>query len=164
MAKTAFISYASEDETVAGTICSYLERNAVSCWIAPRDVRPGSEYASEIIDGIKSSAVFVLVLSEHANTSAFVKREVLAPIAHSCVGVGLEICVDSELIEIFGNLGMKSSLSRYSDLESGLIFASGNSELAIHLIDQRQSLQIAGYGHGARAGMRSIPDERPLDQ
>ena len=76
MAKTAFISYASEDETVAGTICSYLERNAVSCWIAPRDVRPGSEYASEIIDGIKSSAVFVLVLSEHANTSEFVKREV----------------------------------------------------------------------------------------
>jgi hypothetical protein len=76
MAKTAFISYASEDETVAGTICSYLERNSVSCWIAPRDVRPGSEYASEIIDGIKSSAVFVLVLSEHANTSAFVKREV----------------------------------------------------------------------------------------
>ena len=76
MAKTAFISYASEDEAVAGTICSYLERNAVSCWIAPRDVRPGSEYASEIIDGIKSSAVFVLVLSEHANTSEFVKREV----------------------------------------------------------------------------------------
>jgi hypothetical protein len=76
MAKTAFISYASEDETVAETICAYLERNGVSCWIAPRDVRPGSEYASEIIDGIKSSAVFVLVLSEHANTSEFVKREV----------------------------------------------------------------------------------------
>ena len=76
MAKTAFISYASEDETVANTICAYLERNAVSCWIAPRDVRPGSEYASEIIDGIKTSSVFVLVLSEHANTSEFVKREV----------------------------------------------------------------------------------------
>ena len=76
MAKTAFISYASEDETVANTICAYLERNAVSCWIAPRDVRPGAEYASEIIDGIKTSAVFVLVLSEHANTSEFVKREV----------------------------------------------------------------------------------------
>ena len=76
MAKTAFISYASEDEAVANTICAYLERNAVSCWIAPRDVRPGAEYASEIIDGIKTSAVFVLVLSEHANTSEFVKREV----------------------------------------------------------------------------------------
>jgi hypothetical protein len=76
MAHTAFISHASEDEDVANTICAYLERNAVSCWIAPRDVRPGSDYGSEIIDGIKSSSVFVLVLSEHANTSEFVKREV----------------------------------------------------------------------------------------
>jgi hypothetical protein len=76
VAKTAFISYASEDESVAGTISEYLERTGVSCWIAPRDVRPGADYGSEIIDGIESSSVLVLVLSEHANTSEFVKREV----------------------------------------------------------------------------------------
>jgi TIR domain/LCCL domain len=75
-AKTAFISYASDDDVVAHTISAYLEKNAVSCWIAPRDVRPGADYASEIIDGIETSAVFVLVLSEHANASEFVKREV----------------------------------------------------------------------------------------
>ncbi len=76
MAKTAFISYASEDESVARTISEYLERTGVSCWIAPRDVRPGADYGSEIIDGIESSGVLVLVLSEHANSSEFVKREV----------------------------------------------------------------------------------------
>jgi hypothetical protein len=76
VAKTAFISYASEDESVARTISEYLERTGVSCWIAPRDVRPGADYASEIIDGIESSGVLVLVLSEHANSSEFVKREV----------------------------------------------------------------------------------------
>jgi hypothetical protein len=76
MAKTAFISYASEDEAVATTISAFLERNGVSCWIAPRDVRPGADYATEIIDGIETSAVFVLALSEHANDSLFVKREV----------------------------------------------------------------------------------------
>jgi hypothetical protein len=76
MAKTAFISYASEDEPTAAKISAYLERNGVSCWIAPRDVRPGSDYGSEIIDGIETSAVLVLVLSEHANSSTFVKREV----------------------------------------------------------------------------------------
>lgn len=76
IAKTAFISHASEDEAVAHTISGYLERNGVSCWIAPRDVRLGADYASEIIDGIEASAVFVLVLSEHANASTFVKREV----------------------------------------------------------------------------------------
>jgi TIR domain/LCCL domain len=76
MAKTAFISYASEDEPTATKISAYLERNRVSCWIAPRDVRPGADYGSEIIDGIETSAVLVLVLSEHANSSEFVKREV----------------------------------------------------------------------------------------
>ncbi len=76
MAKTAFISYASEDESVARTISDYLERTGVSCWIAPRDVRLGADYGSEIIDGIETSGVMVLVLSEHANSSEFVKREV----------------------------------------------------------------------------------------
>jgi TIR domain/LCCL domain len=76
MAKTAFISYASEDESVAGTISEYLEQSGVSCWIASRDVRPGADYGSEIIDGIETSTALVLVLSEHANSSEFVKREV----------------------------------------------------------------------------------------
>ena len=76
MAKTAFISYASEDESVAGTISAYLEQSGVSCWIASRDVRPGADYGAEIIDAIEASASLVLVLSEHANSSEFVKREV----------------------------------------------------------------------------------------
>jgi hypothetical protein len=76
MAKVAFISHASEDAAIAATITDYLENNGVSCWIAPRDLTPGREYSSEIVDGIESSAVFVLVLSENANESIFVKREV----------------------------------------------------------------------------------------
>ena len=76
MVKTAFISHASPDEAIARSVTAHLERQAVRCWIAPRDVRPGADYGSEIIDGIASSAVFVLVLSAHANASRFVKREV----------------------------------------------------------------------------------------
>jgi hypothetical protein len=76
MAKTVFISYASEDESVAGTISKYLEQSGVSCWIASRDVHPGADYGAEIIDAIETSASLVLVLSEHANSSEFVKREV----------------------------------------------------------------------------------------
>ena len=76
MAKVAFISHASEDEAIATTITDYLESSGVSCWVAPRDVNPGRDYSSEIVEAIESSAVFVLVLSEHANESIFVKREV----------------------------------------------------------------------------------------
>ena len=76
MARVAFISHASEDAAIAATITEYLESNGVSCWVAPRDVMPGREYSAEIVDGIESSAVFVLVLSENANDSIYVKREV----------------------------------------------------------------------------------------
>jgi hypothetical protein len=76
MAKVAFVSHASEDAAIAASIADYLERDGVSCWIAPRDVTPGSDYGAEIVHGIESSAVLVLVLSEHANESIFVKREV----------------------------------------------------------------------------------------
>ena len=76
MARSAFISYASEDETVATTISQYLERNGVPCWIASRDVRPGADYGSEIISGIEICRALVLVFSGHANASEFVKREV----------------------------------------------------------------------------------------
>jgi hypothetical protein len=76
MLKDAFISHAAEDATLADAITGHLEHDGLACWIAPRDVRPGCEYASEIIDGIESCAVFVLVLSAAANLSPFVKREV----------------------------------------------------------------------------------------
>lgn len=76
MGRTAFISHASEDADTAREACAALEAAGVSCWIAPRDVRPGHDYASEILDGISGSRVFVLLLSGEANDSGFVRREV----------------------------------------------------------------------------------------
>jgi hypothetical protein len=73
---SAFISYASDDREKAEGICTNLEAQGFVCWIAPRDVRAGREYADEIIRGLERSAAVVLVLSEAANTSVFVRREV----------------------------------------------------------------------------------------
>src|SRR5688572_21196049 len=73
---SAFISFASEDREKAEAICASLERRGFVCWIAPRDVRSGREYADEIIGGIERSACVVLVLSEAANASVFVDREI----------------------------------------------------------------------------------------
>jgi TIR domain len=71
-----FISYAAEDKTVADAICAVLERRNVRCWIAPRDVAAGSDYASAIVDAIREAKVLVLVFSSHANDSPHVRREV----------------------------------------------------------------------------------------
>ncbi len=76
MAHDVFISYSSLDTTAGETVCSILEQNGISCWIAPRDITPGLDFAEAIIDGIKSSRLFILVYSSNSNNSKQVIREV----------------------------------------------------------------------------------------
>jgi len=76
MASDVFISYSSIDKTAADTVCSVLERNGISCWMAPRNITPGLNFAEAIIDGIKSSKVFILVYSSNSSNSKQVIREV----------------------------------------------------------------------------------------
>lgn len=71
-----FLSHSSKDADVALRICEQLEKNGTKCFIAPRDIRPGKEYAEEIINGIDESAAVVLLMSEAANRSPHVLREV----------------------------------------------------------------------------------------
>lgn len=72
-----FISHASADANLANDLLDRLEgRAGQSCWIAPRNVRSGYDYRSEILEGIKSCGHFVVLLSEHSNASAHVLREV----------------------------------------------------------------------------------------
>jgi hypothetical protein len=71
-----FVSYASPDRDLAFRIADFLERDGITCWIAPRDVPPGVEYGAAILDGIENCRALVLVLSEHSNDSQFVRKEV----------------------------------------------------------------------------------------
>jgi TIR domain len=71
----AFVSYASQDAAVSNAVVENLEQHGIRCWIAPRDVTPGSQYADEIARAINGTKVFVLVLSEHAVASRNVGRE-----------------------------------------------------------------------------------------
>jgi cytochrome c-type biogenesis protein CcmH/NrfG len=70
-----FISYSSRDKAVADATCAYLESRGIRCWIAPRDVLPGSNYPRAIVEGIDGSRVMVLVFSSHSNSSPHVVRE-----------------------------------------------------------------------------------------
>ena len=53
MAHDVFISYSSQDKPSADAICATLESKQVRCWIAPRDVLPGVDYAEALIEAIK---------------------------------------------------------------------------------------------------------------
>lgn len=71
-----FISHSSENAELAKELCGKLENNGFPCFLAPRDIRSGFEYAEEIINGIDSSDVMVLLLSEASNSSPHVLREI----------------------------------------------------------------------------------------
>ena len=100
---SAFVSYASENGEKAEAICASLESRGLVCWMAPRDVRAGREYADEIILGLERSAAVVLVLSEAANTSVFVLREIERAVAKdiNVVPVRIEEVTPSPGLELF---------------------------------------------------------------
>lgn len=70
-----FISYSSQNKVAAQAICHTLEENGIKCWMAPRDIPPGSEYGDLIDLAIKSAKVFVVLFSKQAATSLWVKGE-----------------------------------------------------------------------------------------
>lgn len=76
MKKLIFISHSSANAEIAKKLCEYLEEREKKCFIAPRDIRLGHEYAEEILGGIDNSYAMVLMLSKESNISPHVLREV----------------------------------------------------------------------------------------
>ena len=70
-----FISYSTKNAKAAQAICHILEQHEIRCWMAPRDISPGTDYGDVIDDAIKSCKVVVVVFSETAATSQWVKGE-----------------------------------------------------------------------------------------
>ena len=73
--KEIFISYSTMDIVAAETVRDVLETNGLSCWMAPRDIPGGSNYTKEIPIAIRNCTVFVLILSQNAQNSHWVLKE-----------------------------------------------------------------------------------------
>lgn len=72
----AFISYSHKDKITADAVCAGLESAGIRCWIAPRNIAPGTEWGEGIINGIERCRVMVLIFSANANRSPQIRREV----------------------------------------------------------------------------------------
>lgn len=81
-----FISYSHKDAQIAVAVQSLLEQNGIRCWIDFRDATPGVEYAGSIVRAIKTSCVFILVLSQNSSASTHVLNEI-----NSAVNAGITI-------------------------------------------------------------------------
>ncbi len=73
----AFISYASKDKPTADAVCAALEDAQIRCWIAPRDILPGSDWSASIIDALDHCRVMILIFSGNANDSQQIRNEVV---------------------------------------------------------------------------------------
>lgn len=70
-----FISYSSKNDIAAKFCCDALERAGHRCWIAPRDIPPGSVYADAIVARLRDCGMVLLVFSEDSNSSSHVRKE-----------------------------------------------------------------------------------------
>jgi hypothetical protein len=71
-----FISYPNQDKKAADAACAALEADGIRCWIAPRDVAPGADWAAAIIDALDRCRVMLLIFSSNTNESRQIYREV----------------------------------------------------------------------------------------
>lgn len=78
-----FISHSSHDSATAAHICDFLEKQGKKCFLAPRDITPGKEYAGELLNGIDQSEAMLLIMSGYANQSPHVLREVERAVSKS---------------------------------------------------------------------------------
>ena len=76
MAHDVFISHSQADKPAADAACAALEARGIRCWIAPRDIEPGQDWAASIVRAIRGSKIMLLVFSRDANQSIQVQREV----------------------------------------------------------------------------------------
>jgi len=76
MAFDVFLSYAHEDKPVADAACAVIEKAGIRCWIAPRDIAPGADYATALMEALDHCNALVLIFSGRANESPHIRREV----------------------------------------------------------------------------------------
>ena len=103
MPHDVFISYSTKDKKAADAVCAVCERNKIRCWIAPRDIIPGTGWGSSIINAIQSSKVMILVFSGNSNTSPQIEREVERAISKGIpvIPVRIEDVQPSDSLEYF---------------------------------------------------------------
>jgi hypothetical protein len=76
MAHDVFISYPHQNKATADAACAKLEAQGIRCWIAPRDIAPGGDWAEAIVEAIEQCRAMVLIFSSSCNGSKQIHREV----------------------------------------------------------------------------------------
>lgn len=70
-----FISYSSKDKQIADAVKHGLHSAGIRCWMAPDDIQPGRDWASDVTDAIEACPVMALIWTKASMSSAEVPKE-----------------------------------------------------------------------------------------
>ena len=91
MSADIFISFASQDQKVAMTLCSALESRGFRCWISARDILPGENFQSAIVRAIRHAKIMLLVFTANSNNSDEMNKELALASQSKLIVVPLRI-------------------------------------------------------------------------
>ncbi len=77
-----FISYSSKDREDAEALQNILKNSGIKTWMAPEDIPAGATYSAAIIEAIRECSCVLLLLTENAQGSRWVPKEVERAISY----------------------------------------------------------------------------------
>ena len=105
MERDVFISYSHKDKAISDAVCHTLESKKMKCWMAPRDIKPGADWAETISKAIPKCKLLLLVFSSNSNISKQVLREVKLAVDNNL------IIIPARIEDINPSAGMSYYLS-----------------------------------------------------
>lgn len=159
MDKKVFISHSQKDKIIADIICATLEAEDIGCWIAPRDIPYGNDWAGEITKAIEESSLFLFILSQHSNASRQCPKEI--SVADN-VGVPI-ICIKTDDSEMKPGLKYHLSMQQMMVIDASKISDEMHTVLCSvkeKLIDQKRNPEQISKG---TLGQDSYNIDKQLD-
>ena len=91
MAAEIFVSFASKDVRVAMTLCTALENRGFGCWISARDIEPGANFQSSIVQALRRAKIMLLVFTANSNTSEEMNKELALASQNKMIVIPLRV-------------------------------------------------------------------------
>ncbi|MBR7132921.1 MAG: TIR domain-containing protein [Clostridia bacterium] len=99
----AFISYSTKNQAKADAMRELFKKKGINTWMAPNDIPVGSKYAEVINKALKECSCLVLMLTDEAQNSVWVAKEVERAINYhkTIITVQLEDIVLNDEFEFY---------------------------------------------------------------
>jgi len=166
-----FISYSSRQSIIANQICQYLKNHGISVWMAPESIPPSSSYPKVINIAIRKCQICLLIFSNTASKSKWVKKEILQAINYDKPIIPFRIedttssddldflLVDTQSIDAFPIY--KEQLPKLLDTIKGLL--GGKRIDPPSIIQNLQSNMVYVEGGSFTMGGNPMKDEDAFD-